>query len=83
MNNHYYQGRYYYVCFIICIILMFAIVSAYHLFEQKTFSGDRLFMFYTFFVVFLGIVIQKVSGGAFANYLIDDYDRDVLFAEPL
>ncbi|GHN62903.1 hypothetical protein ME807_13100 [Lactobacillus delbrueckii] len=43
---------------------MFAIVSAYHQFEQKTFSGDRLFMFYTFFVVFLGIVIQEVSGGA-------------------
>ncbi|MBT8838532.1 hypothetical protein BTH84_05595 [Lactobacillus delbrueckii subsp. bulgaricus] len=45
---------------------MFAIVSAYHQFEQKTFSDDRLFMFmfYTFFVVFLGIVIQEVSGGA-------------------
>ncbi|MGZ1215592.1 hypothetical protein ACXO5H_06120 [Lactobacillus delbrueckii subsp. bulgaricus] len=64
-NNHYHQGRYYYVYFIICIIVMFAIVSAYHQFEQKTFSGDRLFMFYTFFVVFLGIVIQEVSGGAF------------------
>lgn len=43
---------------------MFAIVSTYHQFEQKTFSGDCLFMFYTFFVVFLGIVIQEVSGGA-------------------
>lgn len=43
---------------------MFAIVSAYHQFEQRTFSGDCLFMFYTFFVVFLGIVIQEVSGGA-------------------
>lgn len=63
-NNHYHQGRYYYVYFIICIIVMFAIVSAYHQFEQKTFSGDCLFMFYTFFVVFLGIVIQEVSGGA-------------------
>lgn len=62
-NNHYHQGRYYYVYFFICIIVMFAIVSAYHQFEQKTFSGDRLFMFYTFFVVFLGIVIQEVSGG--------------------
>lgn len=43
---------------------MFAIVSAYHKFEQKTFSGDCLFMFYTFFVVFLRIVTQEVSGGA-------------------
>lgn len=42
---------------------MFAIVSAYHQFEQKTFSGDCLFMFYTFFMVFLRIVIQEVSGG--------------------
>lgn len=41
---------------------MFAFVSTCHQFEQKTFSGDRLFMFYTFFVVFLGIVIQEVSG---------------------
>lgn len=41
---------------------MFAFVSTYHQFEQKTFSGDPLFMFYTFFVVFLGIVIQEVSG---------------------
>ena len=56
---------------------MFAIVSAYHQFEQKTFSGDCLFMFYTFFVVFLGIVIQEVSGG-FADDIIDDYDQDVL-----
>ncbi|MFK5656241.1 hypothetical protein ACIA4K_06645 [Lactobacillus delbrueckii subsp. bulgaricus] len=63
-NNYYHQGRYYYVYFIICIIVMFAIVSAYHQFEQKTFSSDCLFMFYTFFVFFLGIVIQEVSGGA-------------------
>ncbi|MCD5444217.1 hypothetical protein LOB24_07675 [Lactobacillus delbrueckii subsp. lactis] len=69
-NNHYYQGRYYYVYFIICIIVMFAIVSAYHQFEQKTFSGDRLFMFYTFFVVFLGIVIQEVSGEALRTTLL-------------
>ncbi|MGZ1366185.1 hypothetical protein ACXO8K_06465 [Lactobacillus delbrueckii subsp. bulgaricus] len=53
-NNYYHQGRYYYVYFIICIIVMFAIVSAYHQFEQKTFSDDRLFMFYTFFVFFWG-----------------------------
>lgn len=56
-------SRIHYVYFIICIIVMFAIVSSYHQFEQKTFSGDRLFMFYTFFMFFLGIVIQEVSGG--------------------
>lgn len=55
-------SRIHYVYFIICIIVMFAFVSTCHQFEQKTFSGDRLFMFYTFFVVFLGIVIQEVSG---------------------
>lgn len=58
------RSSYWSLGLLICIIVMFAIVSAYHQFEQRTFSGDCLFMFYTFFVVFLGIVIQEVSGGA-------------------
>ncbi|MDA3801924.1 hypothetical protein ACXO4I_04790 [Lactobacillus delbrueckii subsp. bulgaricus] len=62
---------------------MFAIVSAYHQFEQKTFSGDCLFMFYTFFVFFSGDRDPGSERGSFADDIIDDYDLDVLFAEPL
>ncbi|GHW00355.1 hypothetical protein lacNasYZ03_00420 [Lactobacillus nasalidis] len=62
-HNVYHEGRFYGLYLCICLIVMAVIVLAFHHFEQSVMGSDRLFMFYTFFVVLLGIVIQEVSMG--------------------